>query len=50
MLSHEDYIVGWICALSLEMTAAKVMLDETHSKLSQPATIFVYEEKLALRC
>jgi nucleoside phosphorylase len=38
MLSHEDYTVGWICALPLEMTAAKVLLDETHSKLSQPAT------------
>ncbi|KAN0071991.1 Pfs, NACHT, and ankyrin domain protein, partial [Elaphomyces granulatus] len=38
MLSHEDYTVGWICALPLEMTAAKAMLDETHSNLSQPAT------------
>jgi nucleoside phosphorylase len=38
MLSHEDYTVGWICALPLEMTAAKGMLDETHSNLSQPAT------------
>ncbi|KAN0071968.1 Nucleoside phosphorylase domain containing protein [Elaphomyces granulatus] len=37
MLSHEDYTVGWICALPLEMTAAKAMLDETHSNLSQPA-------------
>ena len=39
MLSHEDYTVGWICALPLEMTAAKAMLDETHSNLSQPATM-----------
>ena len=38
MLSHEDYTVGWVCALPLEMTAAKAMLDETHSNLSQPAT------------
>ncbi|KAN0078747.1 hypothetical protein V8E54_005260 [Elaphomyces granulatus] len=38
MLSHEDYSVGWVCALPLEMTAAKAMLDETHSNLSQPAT------------
>src|SRR6267378_1669818 len=38
MLSHEDYKVGWVCALPLEMTAAKAMLDETHSNLSQPAT------------
>jgi hypothetical protein len=32
-LSHEDYTVGWICALPLEMAAASVMLDETHSNL-----------------
>jgi nucleoside phosphorylase len=38
MLSHEEYTVGWVCALPLEMTAAKAMLDETHSNLSQPAT------------
>jgi nucleoside phosphorylase len=38
MLSHEDYSVGWVCALPLEMTAAKAMLDETHSNLPQPAT------------
>ncbi|KAN0070390.1 hypothetical protein V8E54_011259 [Elaphomyces granulatus] len=38
MLSHEDYKVGWVCALPLEMTAAKGMLDETHSNLSQPTT------------
>ncbi|KAN0077667.1 hypothetical protein V8E54_005971 [Elaphomyces granulatus] len=38
MLSHEHYTVGWVCALPLEMTAAKAMLDETHSNLSQPAT------------
>src|SRR5467141_1384713 len=38
MLSHEDYEVGWVCALPLEMTAAKGMLDETHSNLSQPTT------------
>jgi nucleoside phosphorylase len=37
-LSHEDYTVGWVCVLPLEMTAAKAMLDETHSNLSQPAT------------
>ncbi|GAM42232.1 Pfs domain protein [Talaromyces pinophilus] len=32
-LSHADYTVGWICALSVEMAAASVMLDETHSNL-----------------
>jgi nucleoside phosphorylase len=34
-LSHNDYTVGWICALPLEMAAAKAMLDEVHTKLPQ---------------
>jgi nucleoside phosphorylase len=32
-LSHDDYTVGWISALPLEMAAAKVMLDEVHQGL-----------------
>ena len=32
-LSHSDYTVGWICALPLEMAAAKAMLDENHPDL-----------------
>ncbi|RDW90247.1 uncharacterized protein DSM5745_02022 [Aspergillus mulundensis] len=36
--SHNDYTVAWICALPLEMAAAKVMLDETHDALPQPST------------
>ncbi|KAL4752451.1 hypothetical protein BDW72DRAFT_171301 [Aspergillus terricola var. indicus] len=36
--SHDDYTVAWICALPLEMAAAKVMLDEVHESLSQPST------------
>jgi nucleoside phosphorylase len=31
--SHEDYTVGWICALSLEMIAAKAMFDKLHPDL-----------------
>lgn len=31
--SHDDYTVGWICALPLEMAAAKAMLDEIHPPL-----------------
>ncbi|KAL4935838.1 hypothetical protein BDV06DRAFT_118514 [Aspergillus oleicola] len=38
MLSHDDYTVGWVCALPLEMTAAIAMLDETHPELSRPDT------------
>ncbi|KAL4788547.1 hypothetical protein BJX76DRAFT_363310 [Aspergillus varians] len=37
-LTHDDYTVAWICALPLEMAAAKVMLDETHNPLYQPST------------
>ncbi|KAF3219549.1 hypothetical protein TWF679_011015 [Orbilia oligospora] len=36
-LSHEDYHVGWICALPKERTAASMMLDQTHPKLRVPA-------------
>jgi nucleoside phosphorylase len=36
-LVHEDYLIAWICALSLEMAAAKFMLDETYSRLPQLA-------------
>ncbi|OGM43267.1 WD-repeat protein [Aspergillus bombycis] len=37
-LSHHDYTVGWVCALPLEMTAAKLMLEEIHELLPQPPT------------
>lgn len=37
-LSHDDYTVGWICALPLEMAAAKLMLDAIHLSLPLPAT------------
>ncbi|CRG84038.1 hypothetical protein PISL3812_01380 [Talaromyces islandicus] len=36
--THDDYTVAWICALPLEMAAAKMMLEETHPPLSQPNT------------
>ncbi|KAJ6070414.1 hypothetical protein N7467_011733 [Penicillium canescens] len=37
-LSHQDYTVGWICALPLEMAAAKLMLDAPHPSLPRPPT------------
>ncbi|KAJ5685297.1 hypothetical protein N7536_007916 [Penicillium majusculum] len=37
-LSYNDYTVGWICALPLEMAAAKLMLDATHPSLPRPPT------------
>ncbi|KAJ6049522.1 hypothetical protein N7444_006238 [Penicillium canescens] len=38
ILTHDDYTVAWICALPLEMAAAKSMLDEDHNNLFQHAT------------
>lgn len=32
-MKHDDYMVGWICALPIEMAAAKGMLDEEHQDL-----------------
>ncbi|OAA66307.1 Nucleoside phosphorylase domain protein [Cordyceps fumosorosea ARSEF 2679] len=32
-LSHRDYTIGWICALSIEMAAAEAMLDVLHNAL-----------------
>ncbi|KAL2814040.1 hypothetical protein BJX63DRAFT_442696 [Aspergillus granulosus] len=34
--THASYTVAWICALPLELAAAKVFLDEVHPRLSQP--------------
>src|SRR3954453_6177688 len=32
-LCREDYTVGWVCALSVELAAAREMLDEEHEYL-----------------
>ncbi|KAE8398016.1 hypothetical protein BDV37DRAFT_288928 [Aspergillus pseudonomiae] len=32
---HDWYMVGWICALHIEMAAARAMLDEVHDPLPQ---------------
>ncbi|PYI00247.1 purine and uridine phosphorylase [Aspergillus sclerotiicarbonarius CBS 121057] len=34
LLSHDDYTVGWVCALSLEAAAAMGMLDKVHPALN----------------
>jgi nucleoside phosphorylase len=34
-LSHDDYTVGWVCALPIELAAAQAMLDEQHHDLPQ---------------
>ncbi|KAF2403403.1 purine and uridine phosphorylase [Trichodelitschia bisporula] len=36
-LRHEDYTIGWICALPMELAAAQDMLDEEHQSLPQNA-------------
>jgi ankyrin repeat protein/nucleoside phosphorylase len=35
VLSAEDYRVGWMCALAVEMAAARKMLDEEHGLIPQ---------------
>ncbi|KAH8689171.1 Pfs, NACHT and ankyrin domain protein [Talaromyces proteolyticus] len=30
---HDDYTIAWVCALPIEMAAARAMLDETHESL-----------------
>jgi nucleoside phosphorylase len=34
-LSHDHYVVGWICPLEVEQIAAMEMLDEEHERLPQ---------------
>lgn len=36
--NHDDYTVGWVCALPKEQTAATAMLDERHPDLLKPPT------------
>jgi nucleoside phosphorylase len=34
-LRHDDYTVGWVCALPVELAAAQEMLDEEHQDLER---------------
>ncbi|KAJ4251040.1 hypothetical protein NW762_011690 [Fusarium torreyae] len=36
-LARDDYTIGWVCALAVELTAAQEMLDEEHQDLPQDA-------------
>lgn len=36
-MRHDEYTIGWICALPLEQTVAMHMLDERHRDLHNPA-------------
>lgn len=33
VFSHSDYMVGWICAVLVEMAAAKALLDKVYKDL-----------------
>jgi nucleoside phosphorylase len=35
--THNEYTVGWVCALPKEQTAATAMLDRRHADLSKPS-------------
>ncbi|KAG8350127.1 hypothetical protein FVEN_g11709 [Fusarium venenatum] len=35
--SHDEYTVGWVCALPKEQTAATAMLDQRHADLPKPS-------------
>ncbi|GLA03458.1 hypothetical protein AnigIFM60653_003091 [Aspergillus niger] len=37
-LNHDSYRIGWICALPIEMAAARILFDERHPSLPQPPT------------
>jgi nucleoside phosphorylase len=34
--THDSYTIAWICALPIELAAAKIFLDEVHPRLHQP--------------
>ncbi|RYP64225.1 hypothetical protein DL770_009235 [Monosporascus sp. CRB-9-2] len=36
-LTHNNYTVGWVCALPKEQTAATAMLDQRHADLPKPS-------------
>ncbi|PNP50176.1 hypothetical protein THARTR1_09165 [Trichoderma harzianum] len=38
MKTHNEYTVGWVCALPKEQTAATAMLDQRHDDLPKPPT------------
>lgn len=46
-LTHDDYKVGWVCALPIELAAAEQMLEERHSDLPR---VGVDDNLYALGC
>ena len=41
-LDIQDYTVGWVCALPIELAAATAMLDEEHQSLPQDNDPYLY--------
>ncbi len=39
MASRDEYLVGWICALPIEVAAAKAMLDRIHDNIPSDQNI-----------
>jgi nucleoside phosphorylase len=39
-LPHEEYTVGWVCALPIELAAAREMLDEEHEDLERDENLY----------
>ena len=39
MVSRDDYTIGWVCALPVEVAAAKAMLDRIHANLPADPTV-----------
>ena len=51
ILTNDDYIVGWICALYIEMAAAQAMLDHVHDiPLKDPVDSNTYTLNIFIAC
>ena len=53
-IRREDYTVGWVCALSVELAAAQEMLDEEHQAFFDDDSIFtlgrIGEHNVVIAC
>jgi hypothetical protein len=53
-IRREDYRIGWVCALPVELAAAKAMLDEEHQRFSDDDSIYtlgrIGEHNVVIAC
>lgn len=42
-LRRKDYTVGWICALPVELAAARMMLDDGHKERTKVSVLFLQD-------